>query len=367
MTELDRERLIAALALARNAIGVSEPNPRVGCILGRDDGTIVASGSTQQAGGAHAEVVALRAAHATGADVRGATAWVSLEPCAHHGRTPPCCDALIDAGIARVVLAIGDPYPAVNGAGIARLLAAGVRVEMADTDIAQQARELNIGFFSRIQRHRPWVRLKVATSLDGRTALHNGASQWITGAEARAETHAWRKRASAIVTGIGTVLSDDPRLDVRLSPTNVQPLRVVLDSSLRTPVDARILRSPGACLVIAADAEPNRAEALRRLGAEVCVIGGANGLVDLDGLMMELNRRNANEVHVEAGSRLNGALLRANLVDELLVYVAPKVLGPGRDMAQFAPLQELSAAINFQFVDTTQLGPDLCLRLRRNA
>jgi diaminohydroxyphosphoribosylaminopyrimidine deaminase/5-amino-6-(5-phosphoribosylamino)uracil reductase len=217
----------------------------VGCVLGRADGSVLGRGATQQAGGPHAEVMALRDAAAAGHSVQGATAWVTLEPCAHHGRTPPCCDALIAAGLARVVVAIGDPFAQVAGAGLARLRAAGIEVVMADADIAQAAREINIGFFSRIERGRPWVRMKIAASLDGRTALPNGVSQWITGEPARTDGHAWRRRAAAVLTGIGTVLEDDPRLDVRLVPTPAQPLRVVVDSRLETPPAARLLQPPG--------------------------------------------------------------------------------------------------------------------------
>ncbi|MDE2454156.1 MAG: bifunctional diaminohydroxyphosphoribosylaminopyrimidine deaminase/5-amino-6-(5-phosphoribosylamino)uracil reductase RibD, partial [Burkholderiales bacterium] len=249
---LDRERLVRALALAETSFGLCEPNPRVGCVIGRADGSVLGSGATQRAGEAHAEIVALRAAAAAGHDVRGATAWVTLEPCAHHGRTPPCCDALIAAGIARVVVAVADPFPAVDGRGIERLRAAGIEVAMADADLAAAAREVNIGFFSRMRRGRPWVRLKIAASLDGRTALANGVSQWITGPAARADGHAWRRRAGAVLSGIGTVLEDDPRLDVRLVPTALQPLRVVVDSRWQTPPAARVLAPPGAVLVVGA-------------------------------------------------------------------------------------------------------------------
>ena len=228
---LDRERLLQALVLAEGAFGVTEPNPRVGCLVGSRDGTIFGSGATQKAGGPHAEVMALRQAVQQGHDLRGATVWVTLEPCAHQGRTPPCCDALIEARVGRVVVGARDPFPAVNGAGLQRLRAAGVTVDMADDDdIAAACRDVNIGFFSRMERGRPWVRLKIAASLDGKTALSNGQSQWITGPEARKDGHAWRRRASAVLTGIGTVLADNPRLDVRLVPTEAQPMRVILDS-----------------------------------------------------------------------------------------------------------------------------------------
>ena len=238
-----------ALALAHQAIGLTDPNPRVGCVLATDDGRVIGRGHTQQAGGPHAEVMALRDAQTRGESVQGATAVVTLEPCAHHGRTPPCCDALIAAGIGRVVMAMRDPFPQVAGQGVARLRAAGIEViELAaDSDAAQAAYALNIGFFSRIERGRPWVRLKAATTLDGRTALDNGVSQWITGEAARRDGHAWRRRAGAVLTGVGTVLDDNPRLDVRLVDTARQPLRVVVDSRLDMPLHARILEHPARC------------------------------------------------------------------------------------------------------------------------
>ena len=263
LSDLDQQRLRDALALAESVFGLTEPNPRVGCVVGHADGTVLGRGATQQPGGPHAEVMALRDAAAAGHTVEGATAWVTLEPCAHHGRTPPCCDALIAARVARVVVAAGDPFPQVNGQGIARLRAAGIRVDLADGELAQAAHDINVGFFSRVQRGRPWVRLKVAASLDGTTALHNGASQWITSEAARRDGHAWRKRASAVLTGIGTALADDPRLDVRLVDTPRQPLRVVLDSQFRLPPTARLLAPPGQVLVVGAAPFANSAEPSR--------------------------------------------------------------------------------------------------------
>jgi diaminohydroxyphosphoribosylaminopyrimidine deaminase / 5-amino-6-(5-phosphoribosylamino)uracil reductase len=362
---LDRTRLLEALALAETSFGLTEPNPRVGCVIGRDDGTVLGRGATQQAGGPHAEVMALRDARAAGHELRGATAWVTLEPCAHHGRTPPCCDALVDAGIARVVVAVGDPFPQVAGEGIARLRAAGVRVERAEPDLADAAREINIGFFSRVQRRRPWVRMKIAASLDGRTALLNGASQWITGPEARADGHAWRRRASAVLTGIGTVLDDDPRLDVRHVPTARQPLRVVVDSRLQTPPTARLLPPPGEVLIYAAVDEPGRAEALRGAGAQVERLPDERGKVDLAAMLVDLARRGVNELHVEAGAKLNASLLRTGWVDELLVYLAPTLLGIGREMAALGPFDDLGQRLDFDFVAVDRVGADLRLRARR--
>ena len=364
LADLDRQRLQHCLALAQQAIGLSDPNPRVGCVIGFDDTAVVATGFTQAIGAAHAEAMALAQAQSAGIDVRGATAWVSLEPCAHHGRTPPCCDALIGAGIARVVVAAADPNPLVAGQGIARLRAAGIRVDVADGDIARAARELNIGFFSRMQRHRPWVRLKIAASLDGRTALDHGVSQWITGEAARTDGHAWRKRASAVLTGIGTVLEDNPRLDVRLVPTQRQPLRVIVDSRLQTPADARLLDAPGDVLLYTATGDTTREAALRARGAALVPMAAAHGKVDLGAMLTDLAQRGVNELHVEAGHRLNASLLREGLVDELLVYLAPKLLGIGREMAAFGPLTTLADALDFEFTQVERIGDDLRILAR---
>lgn len=329
-----------ALALAAEAIGLTDPNPRVGCVILSADGGELGAGHTQAAGQAHAEIMALRDAAARGHDVRGATAVVTLEPCSHHGRTPPCCDALIAAGIGRVVVAVEDPNPQVAGRGMARLQAAGIAVELADAETADAARELNIGFFSRMQRGRPFVRLKSAISLDGRTALPDGRSQWITGAAARADGHAWRKRAGAVLTGIGTVLADDPRLDVRLVPTARQPLRIVLDPQGRLPATARILQPPGEARVVG----PGRA--------------------DLAALLAKLGAQGINELHVEAGPVLSGAFLDAGLVDELLVYQAPVLIGEGRPLAALSPLASLDDARRWRLVEAVAMGADQRLRLR---
>lgn len=349
-----------ALDLAHEAIGLSDPNPRVGCVLVGEGWQV--KGHTQAAGSAHAEVMALRAAQAAGHDPRGATAYVSLEPCAHHGRTPPCCDALIAAGVGRVVAAIEDPFPQVSGQGIARLRAAGIPVDVGL--LADDSRELNIGFFSRIRRGRPWARMKIAASIDGRTALLNGASQWITGPEARADGHAWRKRAGAVLTGIGTVRDDDPRLDVRLVDTARQPLRVVVDSRLEIAPQARVLQPPGQALVYTAQSGPAPA-AFDPACVEVAQLPGTPaGKTDLAALLADLGRRGINELHLEAGHRLNGSFLKEGLVDELLVYLAPKLLGAGRDMAAFGPLERLADGLDFEFLDMAPVGADIRLRLR---
>lgn len=355
--------------LAQHAIGLSDPNPRVGCMIADASGRELGSGHTQQAGGPHAEVMALRAAQAAGADVRGATAYVTLEPCAHHGRTPPCCDALIAAGVGRVVVALADPNPLVGGQGIARLRSAGIAVDVLPPDhpAATQARELNIGFLSRMVRGLPWVRLKVAASLDGRTALHNGVSQWITSPEARTDGHAWRRRSSAVLTGVGTVLEDNPRLDVRLVPTQRQPVRVVVDSRLDMPASARILQPPGEVWVYTAvppeRSGPQRA-ALLALGVVVRDCPGPNGKVDLPAMLRDLAQREVNELHLEAGHKLNGSFVREGLIDELLLYLAPKLLGDAAGLAALGPYTTLDAVPGFEFVDTERVGPDLRLRAR---
>lgn len=362
MTSLDEQRLREALVLAESSIGLTEPNPRVGCILGFADGRIIGRGATQQAGGPHAEVVALRDAQSQGLSTRGATAWVTLEPCAHHGRTPPCCDALIEAGLGRVVAAVADPFPQVNGAGFDRLRARGVQVSVAGGDLAAAARSLNVGFFSRVERGMPWVRMKVAASLDGTTALSNGKSQWITSEAARRDGHLWRRRSSAVLTGIGTALADDPQLTVRAIDTPFQPKRVLVDSQLRLPPSARLLNPPGEVLIFSARTPAAADEALLAYGAEVLKFRAASGRVDLAAMMRELARRGINEVLVEAGASLNGALLQANLVDEVLLYLAPSLLGHGQPVAMWPALSELSEGVQLRFDDIQLLGPDLRIR-----
>lgn len=345
-----------ALQIAGSARYLSLPNPAVGCVIAAN-GIVIGRGHTQRAGGPHAEIVALRDAAVHGYSVAGATAYVTLEPCSHHGRTGPCCDALIAAGIKKVVASIADPNPLVSGQGFERLRAAGVEVEVGPG--AAEARELNIGFFSRMVRKTPWVRMKVAASLDGATALANGQSQWITSPEARADGHAWRARACAVLTGIGTVLQDNPRLDVRLVETPRQPFRVIVDSLLQTPVDAKIFEAGGPVWIYTAVQGSPREAALVARGATVTCLPDARGKVDLAAMMKDLARREINEVHVEAGSKLNGSLVREGLVDEFLVYLAPKLLGPGLGMASFGPLQQLSDAVPLQFQSADMVGVDL--------
>ena len=361
-------------ALQTAALGVylTDPIPRVGCVITGSNGSILGQGHTQQAGGAHAEVMALRNARERGHSVTGATAYVTLEPCSHFGRTGPCCDALIAAGISKVYAAHTDPNPLVAGQGFARMRAAGIQVEVLDPQdlLAMQSRELNIGFFSRMLRKTPWVRMKIAASLDGKTALPNGESQWITSPEARADGHAWRARASAILTGIGTVLSDKPRLDVRLVETPRQPHLVVVDSRLQTPLNSPIFMAGRKLFIYAAVEDCAKAAALAAKGATVIYLPGsdANGApsakVDLAALLRDLGRREINELHVEAGHKLNGSLVREGLVDEFLVYLAPKLMGQGADMANFGPLTELSQALPLTFQSTAMVGPDLRILAR---
>ena len=365
LDEQDLRKLRRALELAHEAVGRSDPNPRVGCVLADARARVVGEGATQRTGDAHAEVVALQAAQAAGASLDGGTAWVTLEPCSHHGRTPPCVDALVAARLARVVVGAIDPNPLVAGAGIQRLRDAGVVVDVADGELARQARELNIGFFSRMRRGVPWVRCKIAASLDGRTALHDGRSRWITGAEARRDAHAWRRRASAVLTGSGTVVADDPRLDVREVPTELQPLRVVLDSGLRVSPRSRVFDPPGMALVYCTQASQAAADALRARGVDVIQVTDSGGRVELGAVLRDLAGRGINELHVEAGPTLNGALLERDLVDEYLVYIAPKLIGAGKGMIELPPLNDLAQTHALRFESLQSLGDDLRIVARR--
>lgn len=359
--------LARALALAGQALYITSPNPRVGCILTDPQGQVLGQGHTQPAGQSHAEIMALRDAQSQGRSLRGATAYVTLEPCAHHGRTGPCADALLAAGIARVVACSTDPNPQVAGAGFARLRAGGVTVSVLPPDhaLAQQARELNIGFFSRMLRGRPWVRLKLAASLDGRTALPNGASQWITDAPARADGHAWRARACAILTGMGTVRADNPRLTVRAVATPRQPMAVLIDSRLEVDPNAALFEAPRANLVYAAVKNDAKESALRARGVTVLhVPETGRAKVDLHAMLRDLGARQINELHVEAGHLLSGSLLRAGVVDELLVYQAPLLLDQGAGMVALGTLTELTQGLRLQYHAVERIGPDLRLILR---
>lgn len=357
-----------ALDLAEQAMRITSPNPRVGCVIVDAQGKVLGQGHTQRAGGPHAEIMALQDAAAKGHSVKGATAYVTLEPCAHQGRTGPCCDALVKAQLGKVVAALTDPNPKVAGQGLMRLQAAGIAVQVGDG--AAQAAAQNPGFLSRMVRQKPWVRMKIAASLDGQTALTNGQSQWITGPEARADGHTWRARACAILTGIGTVLEDDPLLDLRLCAALEDPPRmphlVIVDSRLETPLHAKLFQHTGPAaktprqvwIYCAADDVEKRA-ALQAQGAHVTVLTNPHGKVDLPALLTDLARREVNELHVEAGSKLNGSLIRENCIDEFLVYLAPKMLGIGQGMASWGPLEALSQGVSLQFTETQLIGKDL--------
>ena len=347
-----------ALALAERGLETTTPNPRVGCVVARD-GEIVGEGWHERAGEPHAEVHALRAA---GERARGATAYVTLEPCSHHGRTPPCADALVAAGVARVIAAMEDPNPQVAGKGLARLRAAGI--DTAAGLLQAQAHELNIGFISRMTRGRPWLRMKTASTLDGKTALNNGVSQWITGEAARRDGHRWRARACAVLTGIGTVRADDPQLSVRAVPCSRQPLRVLVDARLEVSPEARILAG-GHCLIATATDDAEKTAALRERGAELLRLPDAAGKVALPALLQELGRRGLNEVHVEAGFGLNGSLLREGCVDELLMYFAPMLVGEAaQGLFRLPELAALDRALRLKLVDLRAVGEDFRLIAR---
>lgn len=326
-SDADRAFMARSLALAERGLFTTTPNPRVGCVIVKAC-AVIGEGWHERAGEPHAEVRALADAKARGFDPRGATLYVTLEPCNHTGRTPPCTDAVIAAGVARVVAAMADPNPpAAHGAD--RLRAAGVATDVGLCEL--EARELNIGFVSRMTRGRPWVRMKVAASLDGRTALTNGTSQWITGEAARDDGQRWRARACAVLTGIGTVLEDDPQLTVRAIATPRQPLRIVVDRHAQTPPTAKVLANGGALVVTAGECNADWPQ-----GVEALPLPDASARVDLPALLRELGARGINELHVEAGSRLNGAFIEAGLVDELLLYLAPSLIGdPARGIAEF--------------------------------
>ncbi|WP_430387963.1 bifunctional diaminohydroxyphosphoribosylaminopyrimidine deaminase/5-amino-6-(5-phosphoribosylamino)uracil reductase RibD [Dyella sp. 20L07] len=358
-TAIDHAHMAHALRLAEHGLFTTQPNPRVGCVIAHGQ-QVVGAGFHQRAGEPHAEVYALREA---GEQASGATAYVTLEPCAHHGRTPPCADALVAAGVSRVVIAAEDPFPQVAGRGIGKLRDAGITVETGL--MREQARELNIGFFSRIERARPWVRVKLAMSLDGRTALANGESKWITGEAARADVQRWRARSSAILTGSGTVLADNPRLTVRLPEDErfAPPWRVLLDSRLRAPADSHVLDGTAPTLVMhgaSASAVDPRFHA-----TELAVVKEQGDALNLHAVLAELARRHCNEVHVEAGPRLCGALFAAGLVDELLIYMAPLLLGDtARPLLGLPSLADMTGRWKLHTVDRRAVGDDLRLLLR---
>ena len=356
LTPDDYRYMARALQLARRGLYTTDPNPNVGCVLVSDDGEIVGEGNHQRAGEPHAEPLALDAA---GERARGTTAYVTLEPCNHHGRTPPCADALITAGVRRVVAATEDPNPTVSGRGYDKLRAAGVEVEAGVHEA--EAIELNRGYTQRMRHGRPWVRAKLAVSIDGRTALHNGKSKWISGEASRADVHRWRARSSAVLTGSGTVLADDPSLTARLDDDTevLQPLRVVVDTHLRTPVNARLFDAGSPVLIAHGGADSAVAESMKMAGAELLQVGG-DRRVDLGALVTELGRRAINEVLVEAGPQLNGALLRAGLVDELIIYQAASVLGAeSQGMFDIGRLKRMNERYTLTLQDVRRFGDDV--------
>ena len=356
-SDTDTDRMNHALALAKQALFITTPNPRVGCVITSSSGEVLGEGHTQAAGLAHAEIMALHDAQARGHAVQGATVYVTLEPCAHHGRTGPCCDALIDAGIAKVVASLQDPNPQVAGLGFARLRTAGIQVEVGLG--AQEAKELNIGFLKRMEYGTPWLRMKSAQSLDGQTALLNGQSQWITGEAARLDGHHWRARACAVLTGIGTVLQDNPLLNVRGVSTPRQPHLLLVDSRLQTPLAARLWDTSRHVVIYYAEHDTSKEDALKAQGAELVYLPGAGSKVDLRAMLQDMGQRAYNEVHIEAGHKLNGSLLSAGLVDELLIYIAPVLLGAGQPMAALPLLEKIDHAKSWTFTDPTLVGADL--------
>ncbi len=343
-----------AVALAARGLATTDPNPRVGSVIARG-GEVIGEGWHRRAGEPHAEVLALRDA---GDRARGATVYVTLEPCSHHGRTPPCADALIAAGVARVVAASQDPDPRVDGRGSGKLRAAGIEVETGL--LANESEALNPGFFKRHRTGRPWIRVKLAMTLDGRTALPDGASRWITGEDARADVQRWRARSSVIVTGVGTVIADDPRLDVRIASDDGelrQPLRVVLDSRARTPSNARILAPPGECWILVGAAH---APVLHEAGVRVRQLPLAATGIDLAALLSLLAEHGANEVWVESGPRLAGSFISQGLVDELVLYVAPRMLGPdAQPLAQIPSIGRIDDGPRWRYIDLQRFGDDL--------
>ncbi|SEL57757.1 bifunctional diaminohydroxyphosphoribosylaminopyrimidine deaminase/5-amino-6-(5-phosphoribosylamino)uracil reductase RibD [Nitrosovibrio tenuis] len=358
----DYAYMAQALRLAEKGLYSASPNPRVGCVIVRND-QVVGSGWHERAGQPHAEINALKAA---GPAAQGATVYVTLEPCSHHGRTPPCAKALIEAGVAKVMIAMQDPNPLVAGKGSASLRDAGIEVETGLMEA--EAAALNIGFVSRMTRNRPWTRMKIAASLDGKTALNNGTSQWITGEAARRDGHRLRARSCAILTGIGTVLADNPELSVRHVDTPRQPLRVVVDSRLDVPVDARLLRGAGE-LIFTANASEGKIVALRDVGARAIVLPDSNldsgNHVDLAGMMRTLADFEINEVLVEAGRTLNGALIAAGLVDELVIYLAPYLIGDNaQGMLKLPELSKLAEKRALKIQDIRSVGSDIRLTAR---
>ncbi|MBB5020174.1 diaminohydroxyphosphoribosylaminopyrimidine deaminase/5-amino-6-(5-phosphoribosylamino)uracil reductase [Chitinivorax tropicus] len=357
-TEADHQYMSQALQQAALGAWQTSPNPSVGCVLVKA-GVVIGQGHTLAAGQDHAEIQALKDCHARGLSAQGATAYVTLEPCSHFGRTPPCADRLVEAGVVRVVAALGDPNPQVSGRGLARLRSAGVVTQVGL--LADAARHHHRGFLSRMERGRPWLRVKLAASLDGKTALWNGASQWITGEAARQDVHRLRAGACAMLTGIGTVLADDPRLTARIDQVSRQPARVVVDSQLRTPPSAKLLDG-GQAFIIHASTDVKRMADLQDAGASLQALPTSTGRVDLNALLTWMGQQGWNEVLVEAGPALSGALIQAGLVDELVLYLAPMLLGhQAHGLVDWPPLSSLTERVDLTWVDQRMIGADLRL------
>jgi diaminohydroxyphosphoribosylaminopyrimidine deaminase/5-amino-6-(5-phosphoribosylamino)uracil reductase len=366
---VDHQFMSQALAEAQKSLYLSNPNPRVGCVIVKD-GQVIGRGHTQRVGGPHAEVQALADAKANGFEAEGSTVYVTLEPCNHTGKTPPCVDALINAKPAMVIAAMSDPNPVVAGKGLERLRAAGMDVRCGL--LGAEAEALNPGFISRMTRGLPWVRMKIASTLDGKTALPHGQSQWITGPLARADGHHWRAQACAILTGVGTVKEDNPTLNVRDVKTERQPWKIIVDSKLETPLDANVLKNveqSGVILVCASldsAVSQEKVKALENVGVQVIAMANAYGKVDLPKLFAYLAKeRHMNEIHIEAGFKLNGSLLREDCINELLLYYAPFFMGEGIGMANISPLTALAERKDWQFIDQELFGPDLRVRLQK--
>jgi diaminohydroxyphosphoribosylaminopyrimidine deaminase / 5-amino-6-(5-phosphoribosylamino)uracil reductase len=353
-TEADHQFMSRALELAKRGLFTTSPNPRVGCVIVRDN-QIIGEGWHQIVGGPHAEVLAIRDAHSKGHQLRGATAYVTLEPCSHFGRTPPCADALVKAQLGTVIAAMGDPNPLVNGQGFDKLRDVGIVVRCGLLE--KEAKELNPGFISRVTRNRPYVRMKAGMTLDAKVALTDGRSQWITSEAARNDGHAWRAQSCVILTGIGTVRDDNPQLNIRAVESSRQPLRVVLDSALEIDVNAKVFDAGPVLIVAATDLAPH-AEKIAQFKA-------GRPKTDLHAVMRMLCERGWSEVHVEAGGKLNGSLLREGLVDELLLFVAPSLIGAGQPFAELPEVASLSQKYEFEFIAMDKIGEDIRLRARR--
>ena len=359
-TANDYQFMARALRLAEQGLYSTMPNPRVGCVIVKDN-KIVGEGAHLKAGEPHAEIFAIRQA---GEQAKGATAYVTLEPCSHTGRTPPCSQAIINAGIAKVIVAMQDPNPQVSGSGLAQLQSHNIEVKTGLME--RQAQELNPGFIARMTRDRPFVRSKIAASLDGKTALNNGASQWITGEAARLDVQHWRACACAILTGVGTVLADNPSMSVRGMDIGRQPLKVIVDSQLQTPASANILNGGNVLIAFANDAQ-NKAEQLLAAGAELLCIPNEQGRVCLKTLLSHLAGQQINEVVCEGGESLNGALMAQGLIDELLIYYAPKLMGcAAKGMFAMPEFTGMSQAIALDILDMRQIGADIRLRAKPN-